>query len=1097
MNRNYIPIGTVQSRKISLNESCEEDKTVSMYGRYQEAMESIDNESIVQSFVTDCCYRTGGSKYIKECLSLIDATADKSYHESLVKMVCNELLPKCSVEEAEQLVSNLSNEDDKITFQNTLSELQDCDRVLNNYNSITGRYNLDSFKKSLQLGITLNNDKTIKEATESFAELMDTYNMPLRKKVAVAMETGVYLNSLYGDADKNDLVIESIVNYFMCNTPVITDRDFKSIKTTLETNSFIKDSELSGVQYIFDKNHKMFSDRIIQEVSKDSSITKEYKALIQKIAECKSAKVAKGLIKAAFTLISSTFIIAAVVPFTTVVVLLCAVYALILTVALSPAVVISTIRDELKNTEAVIEPYRGKDKEVIKRFNMVYKFIGDISSNISSGDGLLEASEVLDKYIPDSGEDAPVVKQKLEDDGLDNMFVSVNDICEPLTESDKFADSEDAKQLLKNYRAEQKKTVPGFKRVLTKIFSDKPENIIDEMPNIFAIIRTCFIVSTITIPVIGPAIALVGFICDSLLKLHFKREETEKVLNAFKKEKEECEKKYDKLKDGDKKDDLSEYIDSIDKCIDKLQEYRDNLYTDEELEKQYELEESTMNYSNKLNVDGFYSMYGASLIAAVSKAVQISRNGIIRQGNNFQYDEYTVQNEVISKKIASVTPTELLSFYTTDDGLVDIPICKITCINSEIKDPSNAVYDIANEICSKINDFIDKNFTATSYTSGSSVIITINCFKCISKSTPSLGQLSEAAVDMTATFLAYTEMANTLNQYSDTDILESLYKCFDEFSSEDWKELPSIVESCNLDNSDFIDMCKDYKSALPAGTDIDTLNGISDMINNLTRNSVTGLESNDVDLISTLESVELLSEIITEAKARKASKKKKSTPIDAVKSAATNASVQATIAKNAVKDKSDKVKAKVNNNGIVKAAKAKVEENKKKPKVGLGTTVKLGAKAAANKAKDVSTKEKEVSRTLDAYAGSFIQHTKDALRSKRRESIIKGSIIPSFSQLIKGAIVTGVVAVFNPVVAAITAIGALGASKYLNKKERQMLLEELEVEMKVIEREIEKNPDDPKKYKQLLMYQRKIQREAQRIKYNITIKGRDIPDPTL
>ena len=67
-------------------------------------------------------------------------------------------------------------------------------------------------------------------------------------------------------------------------------------------------------------------------------------------------------------------------------------------------------------------------------------------------------------------------------------------------------------------------------------------------------------------------------------------------------------------------------------------------------------------------------------------------------------------------------------------------------------------------------------------------------------------------------------------------------------------------------------------------------------------------------------------------------------------------------------------------------------------------------------------------------------------------------------------------------------------SKNLTRKERMLLLDELEVEMEVIDKEIElaQNKNQIKRYRQLLQYKKKCQREYQRIKYNIKAK-QDVP----
>ena len=147
------------------------------------------------------------------------------------------------------------------------------------------------------------------------------------------------------------------------------------------------------------------------------------------------------------------------------------------------------------------------------------------------------------------------------------------------------------------------------------------------------------------------------------------------------------------------------------------------------------------------------------------------------------------------------------------------------------------------------------------------------------------------------------------------------------------------------------------------------------------------------------------------------------------------------------------------------------------------------------KAKEFNQKEKEISRNLDAAYNNFSKSVKNALISDRREAIIKGSVIPSFSKSLKIAISLGALglATQNPVVPLAAALGGLAASKRLTKKERILLLDEIETELEVLDKEIA-NADAKnqiKKYRALLQYKKDLQRQYQRIKYNVRV-GKDI-----
>ena len=107
--------------------------------------------------------------------------------------------------------------------------------------------------------------------------------------------------------------------------------------------------------------------------------------------------------------------------------------------------------------------------------------------------------------------------------------------------------------------------------------------------------------------------------------------------------------------------------------------------------------------------------------------------------------------------------------------------------------------------------------------------------------------------------------------------------------------------------------------------------------------------------------------------------------------------------------------------------------------------------------------------------------------NNRRNNILQGKTLPSFSKCIKTAIALAGAGVVtgNIMVPIIGALGMIGSNAALDEKQKNQLLDEIEIELKVLEKEIdlaEKN-DDTNKYRQLLRMQKKLQHEYQRIKY--------------
>lgn len=150
-------------------------------------------------------------------------------------------------------------------------------------------------------------------------------------------------------------------------------------------------------------------------------------------------------------------------------------------------------------------------------------------------------------------------------------------------------------------------------------------------------------------------------------------------------------------------------------------------------------------------------------------------------------------------------------------------------------------------------------------------------------------------------------------------------------------------------------------------------------------------------------------------------------------------------------------------------------------------TIKLALQNMKAKFNKFNTKQKELWNTLDAYASKFTRSVEDSMDNDRRNNILQGKTLPSFSKCVKTAIalagagiVTG-----NVMVPIIGALGLVGTNAALDEKQKSQLLDEIEVELKVLEKEIElaEKDDDTNKYRQLLRMQKKLQHEYQRIKY--------------
>ncbi len=144
----------------------------------------------------------------------------------------------------------------------------------------------------------------------------------------------------------------------------------------------------------------------------------------------------------------------------------------------------------------------------------------------------------------------------------------------------------------------------------------------------------------------------------------------------------------------------------------------------------------------------------------------------------------------------------------------------------------------------------------------------------------------------------------------------------------------------------------------------------------------------------------------------------------------------------------------------------------------------------------ISDKEKALCRNIDSALSGFKNKVEKCMNSGAREQVLKGSVLPSASNILKMALAGGLVSwLVHPVVAVIGLLGYIGVSKATQNKERQLILDEIDTELEMVDRYITaaEQRDDLKAIKNLLTTKKKLQRERLRIKYKMKQHG-EMPD---
>lgn len=155
----------------------------------------------------------------------------------------------------------------------------------------------------------------------------------------------------------------------------------------------------------------------------------------------------------------------------------------------------------------------------------------------------------------------------------------------------------------------------------------------------------------------------------------------------------------------------------------------------------------------------------------------------------------------------------------------------------------------------------------------------------------------------------------------------------------------------------------------------------------------------------------------------------------------------------------------------------------------ISNTMKLVGEKIKKVAKNLSDTDKSVSRNIDVACSQFSSAAEKALTNDNREAVIRGSLIPSASKVIKGAIVAAAGWAVNPAITVIGILGSIAVSKKLQAKERQLILDDIEIELNMCERylKIAEDNNDMKAQRNLLMTKRSLERQRQRIKYKMAV----------
>ena len=158
--------------------------------------------------------------------------------------------------------------------------------------------------------------------------------------------------------------------------------------------------------------------------------------------------------------------------------------------------------------------------------------------------------------------------------------------------------------------------------------------------------------------------------------------------------------------------------------------------------------------------------------------------------------------------------------------------------------------------------------------------------------------------------------------------------------------------------------------------------------------------------------------------------------------------------------------------------------------------LKIASENLRRTALKLKDKDKQLSMKLDSEINRTMKSAKRTMISNNRESIIKGSLLPSASKCIHIAIASGATYLINPVLAVIGLLGYVGCSKIITEKERNLILDDIDIEIKMCDKymKIAEDKDDLVAVREIMKTKRDLQRQRSRIVLNkkIVFKGKKL-----
>ena len=919
-------------------------------------------------------------------------------------------------------------------YENMLEEatkLVSIDRILENYNRISKRFNID---RIIQENTVING---VVDTVIELCNLIDTYDMPVKARYNTCLETcwyGFHKNSF--EFNESELVT-AVTDYYMAH-----GKNGKACAGILEAST------------VFDKDDYMGDMEVLTEEEPEDEAVKESTILHEiEFKNDKGEEVPKRCPKCG----SKVGVYLRGEP-----VFLCSnkeCEKYFGTVPFKEAKLSSADRAKIKDSDYGIPskrkypmPDESHVRSAIQMFNHVDKEDeAELARNIK---------KKIKKYgmSVDVGKDNRFSKYYEAAEETGTIRSEIRESVTGNTGYTYFSEDIDFNKILNDFKASNdEKKESKLKALVTKLYSKDVENVVEGTPNLLSYIRTIFILGTFAIPVVGPIVGIITFIADRFIALHMDRKNTEKMRQAFQAEIRATNKKLESTTNEETKGRLEEYKKALTDAYEKIDKYYEDLLSDEELDEKYDEDDDSdikgsafgdfgddfgddfdfdddedFDFDDMEDFEESATVFKESLFAPT---IQETKDRLLKTVKNMKSAPAlkNIRDNILPKQV------EEYKDYAKQLERVS---------NGQEANSSYAVYSTR-----KIKNDLKHGLT-TKEVRGMASWLQTTYKKALNDRIKELKSVKESVQYNLEEAIRFIPL--TLKIAESFDMTCPVKQFDQEKCHKMLNTAPSLVKDLG-----------DVSIKFPNIIDPDELRRAIDdtrsdaQIGNVKINMVERYDMQNMykDLSNTPIKESKASDIFTEAR---------------------SLAVQTEI----VRALNEVYSACVYYSPITEAS--------------FTNSLKLASEKIKKAFTKMSDKEKEISKNIDVSVNNVKKSAERALEADNREAVIKGSVLPSASKLIKLTIVNAALGILiNPAIAVISTLGYLAVSKATKEKQRRAILDEIEIELKMCNKYIDlaESKNDLKALKKLYTIQRNLERQRAKIKFNLQVKGEKYHDP--